>query len=85
MRNPTGKALDDYAPDGRVFRVVRRKVDGGGTVTVIADVTELKRAERELAQKEAALHVALDNMPGALVFTDESLNVVVANDRLKDF
>jgi class 3 adenylate cyclase len=85
MRHPTGKALDDFAPDDRVFRVVRRKVDGGGTVTVIADVSELKRAERDLARKEAALHVALDNMPGALVYTDEALNVVVANDRLKDF
>ena len=85
MRNPTGKSFDDYAPDGRVFRVLRRKVDGGGTVTVISDVSELKRAEQDLARKEAALHVALDNMPGALVYTDESLNVVVANDRLKDF
>ena len=85
MRNPTGQALDDRAPDGRAFRVVRRKVEGGGTVTVIAEVTELKRAERDLAQKEAALHVALDNMPGALVYTDAALNVVVANDRFGDF
>ena len=85
MRNPSGKALDDFAPDGRAFRVVRRKVDGGGTVTVITEVTELKRAEQDLARKEAALHVALDNMPGALVYTDEALNVVVANDRFRDF
>ena len=81
MRNPTGKALDDYAPDGRAFRVVRRKVEGGGAVTVITDVSELKRAERELARQEAAFHVALDNMPGALAYTDEDLDIVVINRR----
>jgi class 3 adenylate cyclase/PAS domain-containing protein len=85
MRNPTGQAFDDYAPDGRVFRVLRRKVDGGGTVTVISYICELKGAERVAAAKEASLHVALDNMPGALVYTDDALNVVVANDRLKDY
>ena len=43
----------------------------GGTITVMTDVTEQKRAEQELVVKEAELHVALDNMPGALVYTDE--------------
>ena len=59
-------AMDGIAlcrmPDGRVCRVLRRKVDAGGTVTVITDVSELKLAERELARQGAALHVALDNM-----------------------
>ena len=36
-----------------------------------ADITERKRAEREVARKEAQLHVALDNMPGALAYTDD--------------
>ena len=84
LRNPSGKAFDDHAPDGRVFRVVRRKVDAGGTVTVITDVTELKHAERALAANQAALHVALDNMPGALVYTDDALDILVSNDRYAD-
>ena len=33
---------------------------------------------------EDQLHVALDNMPGALVYTDEDLNIVVCNDRFKE-
>ena len=28
--------------------------------------------------------MALDNMPGALVYTDEDLNIVVCNERFKD-
>ncbi|HEY3179252.1 MAG TPA: PAS-domain containing protein [Casimicrobiaceae bacterium] len=37
-----------------------------------------------MASKEAMLHIALDNMPGALVYTDRDLNVVVCNDRFAE-
>ena len=50
----------------------------------MTDITVQKQAERNLAAKEAQLHVALDNMPGALVYTDEDLNIVVCNDRFKE-
>ena len=36
------------------------------------------RKEDELSRKETELHVALDNMPGALVYTDDELNIVFA-------
>ena len=68
---PSGKSFEDHTPDGRWYRIRRRRVAGGGTVTVMTDITEQKQAEQELADKEAQLHVALDNMPGALVYTDE--------------
>src|SRR5215203_194877 len=83
LRNPSGKSFEDRAPDGRVYRILRRRPALGGTVTVMTDITEEKRAELTLAQKEAQLHVALDNMPGALVFTDENLRIVFCNDRFK--
>ena len=38
----------------------------------------------DLARKEAELHVALDNMPGALAYTDHELNIVVCNDRFAE-
>ena len=83
LRDPSGKSFEDRAPDGRVYRILRRRPALGGTVTVMTDITEEKRAELTLAQKEAQLHVALDNMPGALVFTDENLKIVFCNDRFK--
>jgi class 3 adenylate cyclase/PAS domain-containing protein len=84
LRNSTGVAFEDHAPNGNVYRVVRRRVAGGGTVTVITDITELKRIAQELAKKEGQLHIALDNMPGALAYTDEALNIVLCNDRFAE-
>ena len=83
LRNPSGKTFEDRTPDGLVYEIYRRRAPGG-TVTAMTDITGLKQAEEKLAQKEAELHVALDNMPGALVYTDEALNIVVCNDRFAD-
>ena len=33
---------------------------------------------------EGQLNVALDNMPGALVYTDDDLRIVVCNDRFRE-
>ena len=43
-------------------------------------VIERKQSEEALAAETAWLRVALDNMPGALVYTDEALNIVFCND-----
>jgi class 3 adenylate cyclase/PAS domain-containing protein len=84
LRNPAGQTFEDHAPDGRWYRVMRRRVAGGGTVTVMTDITEQKQAEAELAAREAQFHVALDNMPGALVYTDQELKLVFCNDRFRE-
>jgi len=84
LRNPSGRTFDDHTPDGRWLRILRRRVGSGGTVTVMTDVTEQKQAERSLAEKEAQLHVALDNMPGALIYTDSDLTIVACNARYRE-
>ncbi len=84
LRHPTDKSFEDVTPDGRCYEVHRRKVAAGGTVTVMTDVTEHRRAEQELANREAEFHLALDNMPGALVYTDEDLNIIFCNDRFRE-
>ena len=84
LRNPSGKTFEDMTPDGRIYRIRRQRVAAGGTVTVMTDVTEQKQAERDLVEKEAQLHLALDNMPGALVYTDANLNIVTRNDRITE-
>ncbi len=81
LRNPSDRAFEDHTPDGRVYQIRRRRVQAGGTVTVMTDVTEQKHAEQELIRKEAQFHLALDNMPGSLVYTDEDLNIVFCNQR----
>ena len=84
LRKPAGYPLEDRTPDGHIYEVNRRLASGGGTVTVITDITRLKHAEENLARREAELHVALDNMPGALAHTDAELNIVTCNDRFAD-
>jgi len=84
LRNPSGTSFEDHTPDGRWYRILRRRVAGGGTITVMTDITEQKQAEQDLADSEGQLHVALDNMPGALVYTDGDLRVVVCNNRFKE-
>jgi PAS domain-containing protein len=84
LRHPTGKSFEDITPDGRCYRIDRRRAAAGGTVTVMTDVTPQKQAEQELASKEAEFHLALDNMPGALVHTDEDLNIVFCNVRFRE-
>lgn len=84
LRNPSDRSFEHQTPDGRWLRIHRRRAAGGGAITVMIDVTEQKQVEKELALKEAQLQAALDNMPGALVYTDENLNVVFCNDRFKD-
>ncbi len=84
LRNPSGMSFEDHTPDGRWYRILRRRVAGGGAVTVMTDITEQKQADQNLADSEAQLHVALDNMPGALVYTDGDLRIVVCNNRFKE-
>ncbi len=65
LRNPSDKTFETHTPDGHIYQVRRRRATVGGTVTVITDITERKRAEAELAEKEAQLRLVFDNMPGA--------------------
>jgi len=50
-------------------------------------VTQLRKtpsADRLPDGIESQLNVALDNMPGALVYTDEDLKIVFCNERFKE-
>ncbi|MCH7795171.1 MAG: PAS-domain containing protein, partial [Proteobacteria bacterium] len=48
------------------------------------DITERKRAEEELAEKESQVRVALDNMPGGMELFDRDLNFVLFNSQYNE-
>jgi PAS domain-containing protein/class 3 adenylate cyclase len=87
----TSSELQSYErtlPGGRTLRFNIAPTPEGGFVTIATDITERKRAEQELVQKEAHLRAALDNMPGGMTLVDRNRNYVFFNSqysRLFDF
>ncbi len=76
--------LEYELASGRTLNIQYTPILRDGLLLSYADITEQKRAEQDVAEKETQLHVAMDNMPGALVYTDAELNIVVCNDRFID-
>jgi PAS domain S-box-containing protein len=75
-------------PNGRTLQFSSAPMPAGGYVTIATDITERKRAEEDIAAKEAQLRVALDNMPGGIMLVDNDWNYLFFNSRyceLHDF
>ena len=68
--------------DGRWARVSRHPTAEGGAVTLLTDITELKRQEADLAERTEQLHVTFDHLSSAITLIDRDLMVVLANDRI---
>ncbi len=68
----------------RLRKTKAQLIDEIGTLEQRAAATpeggsELKRRKQELAEKEAQLRVALENMPGGMALYDRDLNYVLFN------
>src|SRR5205814_5128602 len=83
VRSREPHELEYESASGQTLNVRYTPIAHEGLVLAYADITARKRAEQQVARKEAQLRVAL-HMPGALVYTDEQLNIVVCNDRFAD-
>jgi PAS domain S-box-containing protein len=63
-------------------------LDASGEVVAVGgvdyDITDRKRAEQALAEKEAQLRVALDNMPGGIALEDRDRNYVLFNSQYSE-
>ena len=78
-------------PDGTVRVILTRNElehDSDGlavrAIGTAQDITERKHAEEELAEKEAQLRVALENMPGGIRYVDGDKNYVFFNSRYNE-
>ena len=69
----------EIAGSGRTVQIYGAPTPEGGWIMFVTDITERKRAEEELAEKEAQLRLALDNMPGGMELVDRDLNYVFFN------
>jgi PAS domain-containing protein len=71
----------EIAGSGRTLQIYAALTPEGGFVSILTDITEHKRAEDELAAKEAQLRVALDNMPGGMTLCDQDWNYLFFNSQ----
>jgi diguanylate cyclase (GGDEF)-like protein/PAS domain S-box-containing protein len=66
--------------DGRVIAVVNQPIKGGGWVATHEDITERKRAERELEQTRSFLDMIVENVPSPIIVKDaRSLRYLLLN------
>ena len=56
--------------DGRIIAVVNQPIKGGGWVATHEDITERKRAERELEHTRTFLDTIIENVPSPIIVKD---------------
>ena len=78
VRNPSDKVFEDRSPDGHLHSLHRRRVEGGGTVTIITDVTEQRRAEDMFKN-------VVDQLPAAVCLKDTEGRYTLVNSTFCDW
>jgi diguanylate cyclase (GGDEF)-like protein/PAS domain S-box-containing protein len=72
--------------DGRVIAVVNQPIKGGGWVATHEDITERKRAERELEHTRSFLDTIVENVPSPIIVKDaETLRYLLLNRAAERF
>ena len=72
--------------DGRVITVANQPMEGGGWVVTHEDVTERRRAERELENTRNFLDTVVENVPSTIVVKDaRKLAYVLINRAAEEF
>ena len=79
LRNPSGKSFEDRTPDGRVYRILRRRAAAGGTVTVMTDITEQERAEEARLRSERRLVDAIETISEGFACYDAEDRLIICN------
>ncbi|MCH7778633.1 MAG: PAS-domain containing protein, partial [Gemmatimonadetes bacterium] len=71
--------LERSLPNGKVVSARREPMPDGGYVTTYTDITEEKRAEKEIAEKSALLETTFENIAHGFAVYDADLKVVAFN------
>ena len=80
---PAGEHAEYQSADGRWLRRALRRLEGGGTLEVLSDVTELRRAEQ--AMRFLAYHDTLTGLPNRRLLDDrlrQAIRLAQRRDRM---
>jgi two-component system, cell cycle sensor histidine kinase and response regulator CckA len=69
--------------DGHWYRFSDRPTSAGGTVTIFAQIDELKQREQRLHENQAILQSILDHIPVGVGIADRERRIVLLNKRLE--
>jgi diguanylate cyclase (GGDEF)-like protein/PAS domain S-box-containing protein len=70
LKQRQGLKKDIALDDGRVIAVVNQPMENGGWVATHEDMTERKRAERDLEQTRSFLDTVIENVPSPIIVKD---------------
>jgi diguanylate cyclase (GGDEF)-like protein len=80
---PAGEHAEYQSADGRWLRRALRRLEGGGTLELLADVTDLRRAEQ--AMRFLAYHDTLTGLPNRRLLDDrlrQAIRLAQRRDRM---
>jgi diguanylate cyclase (GGDEF)-like protein/PAS domain S-box-containing protein len=85
VRRRQVEVMELIVGDGRIIQSTCRPTSDGGWVADHQDVTEQRRAERALREKNVLLDATLDSMSHGLCAFDADLKLVMCNRRFLEF
>jgi len=84
-RNPGAPIEVHYKSTDAWFRIAERKMGSGGIVTILADITAMKRIATELTNSRQVLRAALDGAPMMISIKGPDLRYRLVNSKLLEF
>ena len=82
-RNPGTPFIQERA-DGRWIRISEYRTDGGGTLSVYTDITELMKRELALKESQQHLRAVVDNMPATVFLRDIEGRYILINRQYEE-
>ncbi len=78
LHDPDGKPLIAEPRPGLWLRITRHRIADGGVISIFSDISEVKRAERQLVD-------AIESISDGFVLYDREHRLVLCNSRFRDF
>jgi signal transduction histidine kinase len=73
--------FEQHSSDGRIMIIHRSRMPNGGFVIALTDVTNVRKAEREVAEKGRLLELALKSMGQGIAIHDRDLRMIACNEK----